>query len=193
MRRGIPLLIGCGLAAVVLLAQERRPLFGHLDYEEAPGGALVAVGGARDARRVVKMRREAADAFQCMVVAAKADGVRLIPISGFRSAAYQKGLWSRAVARRGSESAAAKWVAPPGHSEHHTGWVLDLGDGDAPGTDVETSFEKTKAFAWLTANASRFNFEISFPKGNPQGVSYEPWHWRFVGIGAARRDLHREK
>jgi D-alanyl-D-alanine carboxypeptidase len=81
-------------------------------------------------------------------------------------------------------------VAPPGHSEHHTGWALDLGDADAPETDVEPSFEKTKAFSWMTENASRFDFELSFPRDNVQGVSHEPWHWRFVGSPEARRAFH---
>ena len=73
------------------------------------------------------------------------------------------------------------WVAPPGYSEHHTGLALDIGDLDHPETDVEVSFEETPAFEWLKNNADRFGFELSFPVGNPQGVSYEPWHWRFVG------------
>ena len=47
--------------------------------------------------------------------------------------------------------------------------------------DVEPGFENTAAFHWLEANAARYSFELSFPRDNPQGISYEPWHWRFVG------------
>jgi D-alanyl-D-alanine carboxypeptidase len=153
---------------------------------------LASAGRYRKSGRVVQLRREAAEAFRAMAAAAASDGARLIPISGFRSAAYQVGLWKKAVARRGSELAAAKWVAPPGHSEHHAGWSLDMGDEKVPATDVDPAFEKTKAFAWLQANASRFHFELSFPKNNPQGVSYEPWHWRFIGTPEARRTFHPE-
>ncbi|MFN9165469.1 MAG: D-alanyl-D-alanine carboxypeptidase family protein, partial [Pseudanabaena sp.] len=42
-------------------------------------------------------------------------------------------------------------------------------------------FEKTPAFQWLQNNAAKYGFEMSFPPNNPQGVMYEPWHWRFVG------------
>ncbi len=165
-------------------------MYGHLPYDEAPAAALSDVGPYRKTGRVVQMRREAAEAFNKMAEAAKADGVHIIPISGFRSVAHQEQLWARDIKRYGSEKAAAKWVAPPGHSEHHTGWALDLGDGDAPKTDIETSFDKTQASSWLKANASRFNFELSFPKDNPQGVSYEPWHWRYVGAEEARSLFH---
>ena len=184
MRRVLPAIL---LLSAPLFAGSRTSLYGHFPYDEAPRRELTSAGRYRAGGRVVLMRGPAAAAFKEMVSAAAADGVRIIPISGFRSVAYQRGLWKKAISRQGSEKAAARWVAPPGHSEHHTGWTLDLGDGDEPKTDVETSFEKTKAFAWLTANASRFHFENSFPKNNPQGVSYEPWHWRFVGADEARR------
>jgi D-alanyl-D-alanine carboxypeptidase len=50
-----------------------------------------------------------------------------------------------------------------------------------PAANVSPDFEHTAAFKWLEANAARYSFEISFPKGNAQGVSYESWHWRFIG------------
>jgi D-alanyl-D-alanine carboxypeptidase len=178
------------LAPLFLSAAPQGTLYGHFPYDEAPAAALAEAGKYRATGRVVQMRAEAAEAFRAMVTAADADGVHIVPISGFRSKAYQEGLWTRAIARRGSEKGAAKWVAPPGHSEHHTGWALDLGDGDAPKTDIETSFDKTKASDWLKANAVRFHFELSFPRDNPQGVSYEPWHWRYVGNDDARRLFH---
>jgi len=71
--------------------------------------------------------------------------------------------------------------APPGHSEHHTGYAVDIGDGNNPSTNLQESFENTAAYRWLEANASRYSFELSFPRDNLQGISYEPWHWRFVG------------
>ena len=71
--------------------------------------------------------------------------------------------------------------APPGHSEHHTGYAIDVGDGNASATNLSPDFENTAAFKWLEVNATKYNFELSFPKNNTQGVTYEPWHWRFVG------------
>ncbi len=163
--------------------------FGHRKYDAAPATALAEAGRGRS-NRIIQLRKPAAEAFQKMRAAAKQEGLDLIPISGFRSLDYQDGLFKRSVKRRGSEPKAAKWVAPPGYSEHHTGWTLDVGDGKDPKTDVDQSFEQTAVFQWLKENAGRFGFEISFPKDNPQGVSYEPWHWRFVGNDEARQLFH---
>ncbi|MBI4396670.1 MAG: D-alanyl-D-alanine carboxypeptidase family protein, partial [Elusimicrobia bacterium] len=129
-------------------------------------------------------------AFLKMAAAARADGVKIIPISGFRAVKYQKYLFEKAGRRYGSEEKAARWVAPPGFSEHHTGWSLDLGDETSANTDVDQSFEETKAFRWLSEHASDYGFEISFPKGNPQNVNYEPWHWRFIGNAEAKELFH---
>ena len=117
--------------------------------------------------------------------------MKIIPISGFRTVVYQEKLFQRAVMKYGSENAAIRWVARPGNSEHHTGLVIDLGDEENPESDVEPPFEKTPAFRWLQKNAVQFGFEISFPRNNPRGVNYEPWHWRFVGTPEAKRVFHR--
>jgi D-alanyl-D-alanine carboxypeptidase len=117
-----------------------------------------------------------------MAAAARAEGVYLIPISGFRSIADQEYLFfqrAQAQALRPQERALVS--APPGYSEHHTGYAVDIGDGTAPATAVQESFETTPAFRWLQAHAARYGYELSFPQDNSQGVSYEPWHWRFVG------------
>jgi D-alanyl-D-alanine carboxypeptidase len=63
----------------------------------------------------------------------------------------------------------------PGFSEHHSGRALDL---STPGeAAAEESFESTSAFAWLCAHAARFGFVLSYPRDNPHGIVYEPWHW----------------
>lgn len=163
---------------------EREPvdsLFGHLAYAETDA-PLADAGRYRDTGRVVQLRAEAAEAFRAMQKAAREAGVELVPISGFRTRGYQDGLFARATRRYGSTESAARWVAPPGYSEHHSGLAVDIGALERPATDVETTFEDTPAFAWLKDNAHRFDFELSFPKGNSQGVSYEPWHWRYTGL-----------
>jgi D-alanyl-D-alanine carboxypeptidase len=68
-------------------------------------------------------------------------------------------------------------VAAPGCSEHHTGCALDLGDDTSP--PLEESFGRTMAFRWLVRHAARFHFRLSYPRRNPQGLVYEPWHWRW--------------
>ena len=156
-------------------------LHGHRAYGETDA-PMADAGRYRDTGRVVRLRAEAAEAFRAMQAAARAAGVAITPISGFRTRGYQDGLFRRAIGKYGSTRSAARWVAPPGYSEHHTGLALDIGATDRPDTDVETAFEDTPAFRWLEENAHRFDFELSFPKGNAQGVSYEPWHWRYTGV-----------
>jgi D-alanyl-D-alanine carboxypeptidase len=117
-----------------------------------------------------------------MSQAARSAGVILTPISGFRTVQQQEQLFFSIGAQRNQTPAERAAVsAPPGHSEHHTGYAIDIGDGKVPATNLQTNFENTQAYKWLEANAARFGFELSFPPDNPQGVSYEPWHWRFVG------------
>ncbi|HEU6447431.1 MAG TPA: M15 family metallopeptidase [Verrucomicrobiae bacterium] len=154
---------------------------------EANENALVVVGEYRQSGRKVKMRADAAAALKNLFSQARADGVAIIPISGFRTIAYQETLFQKAVAKYGSEEVAVRWVARPGNSEHHTGLAIDLGDEGNPASDVEPPFEESKAFHWLEQNASRFGFEISFPKNNFRGVNYEPWHWRFIGTPEAKQ------
>ena len=84
------------------------------------------------------------------------------------------------VNRKGSKEAAARSSAPPGYSEHHTGYAFDIGQGDDTDTFASYKFESTRAFSWLTNNAHKYGFEMSFPKDNVQGIIYEPWHWRYV-------------
>lgn len=153
-------------------------VLGHLTYPEAPQSELMAVSA--DGR--IKMRKAAAEKFQAMTQAARSGGIILTPISGFRSVNEQEQLFFGVGQQRNQTPAErAALSAPPGHSEHHTGYAIDIGDGAVPATNLQTNFENTKAYKWLEANAARFGFEMSFPKNNPQGVSYEPWHWRYVG------------
>lgn len=129
-----------------------------------------------------------------MVAAARSAGVILTPISGFRSVKEQEQLFFGVGAQRNQTPAQrAALSAPPGHSEHHTGYAVDIGDGTAPATNLNENFENTKAFQWLQTNAARFGFEMSFPKDNSQGVSYEPWHWRFVGDRDSLETFYRAK
>ncbi len=159
---------------------ERVSLLGHYAYSEAPADSLRRVGSYHG--REVRLRQAAAESYLRMSEAAQADGIRLVPISGFRSIAEQEFLFfqlAQSRALRPEERAALS--APPGYSEHHTGYAIDIGDAQFPQWDTQEAFETTPAFRWLQRNAARFGFELSFPRGNPQGVSYEPWHWRFVG------------
>ncbi|XWK87729.1 MAG: M15 family metallopeptidase [Phormidium sp.] len=163
---------------------------GHFAYLEAPPQQLQSI--TADGR--IKLRQPAAQKFKAMVAAARAQGIILVPISAFRSVTEQQHLFFDIKAQRGQAAAERASVsAPPGYSEHHTGYAVDIGDGNVPATNLNPNFENTAAFKWLKANAPRFSFELSFPKNNPQGVSYEPWHWRFVGDRQSLETFYKAK
>ena len=150
---------------------------GHFRMDEAPRHTLMKV----DPEGRVTLRRAAAESFLRMQRDAATDGVYLLPISGFRSVEYQEKIFFNLKAERKQTAADRALVsAPPGHSEHHTGYAIDISTpsiGDA----LLTEFENTAAFRWLSRNAASYHFEMSFGRNNPMGVSYEPWHYRFVG------------
>lgn len=173
-----PLQPGLQSALAPAGTQSSDLLLGHLPYEEAPATALAPI----TADGSIRLRQAAADRFTAMSTEARAEGVDLIAISGFRTVEEQQYLFFGIQAEQGQASTErAEVSAPPGYSEHHTGYAVDVADSSQPETDLEVSFENTPAFKWLKENAAYFNFELSFPENNPQGVSYEPWHWRFVG------------
>jgi D-alanyl-D-alanine carboxypeptidase len=153
-------------------------ILGHLPYAEAPAAQLQSI--SPDGR--IRLRKAAAVKFLQMQAAARAQSIILQPISGFRSLSEQQYLFFKVKEQRNQATTKrAEVSAPPGYSEHHTGYAIDLGDGKIPATNLSPTFEKTAAFRWLQNNANKYSFEISFPRNNVQGVSYEPWHWRYVG------------
>jgi D-alanyl-D-alanine carboxypeptidase len=150
---------------------------------------LSSIGISRNGKLTHLARPETAQAFGRMNEAARQEGVPLHVIWAFRDPALQHEQFDEAKLKHGPRNG-IKWLAPPGFSEHQTGWVLDIGDLNDPEADDNPLFERTPAFRWLKTNASKFGFELSFPPGNWQGVSYEPWHWRFVGTPESRRAFH---
>ncbi|PJJ96230.1 peptidase [Lysobacteraceae bacterium NML03-0222] len=126
-------------------------------------------------RRPLWLQPAAARAWQRMQTAAREDGIVLEAISGYRSHDYQLGIFQRKRASGLAVDAILQVNAAPGFSEHHTGRALDI---SAPGEPAaEESFEHSPAFAWLCDNAARFDFRLSYPRHNPHGICYEPWHW----------------
>ena len=114
-------------------------------------------------------------AWQDMRAAALEQDISLKLVSAFRSVAYQCEVISRKVAEGRSIDDVLCVNAIPGHSEHHTGCALDLHAGD--GEPLTLAFESDPAFTWLQDNAHQFGFHMSYPRGNVEGIDYEPWHW----------------
>lgn len=176
-------------------AEATEPRFGHFPYPEADANSTIAIASyaQKEYQRFEKMAPEAAFALMKMIYAARDEGIWIVPVSGWRSISAQVKLFDAQIQRRGSPEDAAKVSAPPGYSEHHTGYAVDLADGKFPKQDVTYEFANTEAFRWLSDRAKEFGFELSFPENNPQGVSYEPWHWRFVGSPIALKLFARAR
>ena len=146
---------------------------------EAEELVVVEVG---DDSRDHRLTPEAATAWRSMRAAALADGVVIQIASAFRSIDRQVEIVREKLAAGASLPDILSASAPPGYSEHHTGRAVDITtDGVAP---FEVEFEQTPAFAWLSENAARFGFVLSFPPGNAHGYQYEPWHWRYEASSA---------
>jgi D-alanyl-D-alanine carboxypeptidase len=131
--------------------------------------------------RVLKDGRElqlepgTATAWTQLVTAAAREQITLLLISGFRSVTHQRGIIDRKLAAGQPLGEILKVNAAPGFSEHHTGRAVDIGTPGCPPLSEE--FEQTTAFQWLRCAASRHGFRLSYPRNNPHGVIYEPWHW----------------
>ena len=136
---------------------------------------LVVAAIAPDDGSEVRLAPLAAAAWQRMEAAARADGVVIWPISGFRSVERQAAIIRGKLAGGQAIDEILRLVAAPGYSEHHSGRALDVGVPDEP--LLEEGFALTLAFAWLERRAAEFSFYLSYPKGNTYGIKYEPWHW----------------
>lgn len=173
-------------------APQPRPLHGlgrwldrlridAFEYAQRTGLDLIAepsslaFAGLDRYRRPLWLAHEAARSWSRMRQAAQCQGVTLDAISGYRSHAYQLGIFERKLARGLALADILAVNAAPGFSEHHGGCALDIGTPGEPA--AEESFELTTAFDWLMRHAGGFGFQLSYPRGNPNGIVYEPWHW----------------
>lgn len=140
-----------------------------------PEAGDLAVAGRNRVGHEQFLAPEAADAWYSMCREARADGIELEIVSGFRSVDRQMAVLRRKLAEGRPIKELMKVNVPPGFSQHHTGRALDLGSPDAPLLD--TGFEHTLAFEWLSDRAASFGFVLPYPRDNPYGVDFEPWHW----------------
>ena len=150
-------------------------ILGHLPYAEIPKEKLVLI------EPNIEVHIDMRDSLTKMRNEAKKDGIYLVFLSGYRSINLQNEIFYSLKSFRNQEAAErARVSAPPGYSEHSTGFAIDIGDATQRETDFETEFENTDAFKWLIKNAAKFHFKLSFTKDN-KFIDYEPWHWRYEG------------
>ncbi|MFC4891513.1 D-alanyl-D-alanine carboxypeptidase family protein [Pseudofrancisella aestuarii] len=144
-------------------------------FKEAKPEDLILIGKDFFGRDV-HLDKNTEIAWNKMYQAAKQDNVELFIVSGFRSYEYQQGIINRKLAKGIPLEEIKKVNALPGMSEHHTGRAIDfttVGEDEV----LTERFEETVAFEWLTKNAHKYGFKMSFPRDNKYGFIYEPWHW----------------
>jgi D-alanyl-D-alanine carboxypeptidase len=178
---GAPAPARCDGAARQRIVREARALGVPSRYGAARGlrlvrepRALTCIGEDIHGRRQWLAPR-AAKAFLRMQDEAARQAVALQVVSAFRSAEYQLGILRQKLDRGHSMAGILEVSAAPGYSEHHSGRAVDVTTEGFRA--LEEEFEQSPAFAWLAANAQRFGFSLSYPRGNPHGIAYEPWHW----------------
>ncbi len=115
------------------------------------------------------------------------DGMNLKIVSAYRSFSTQGNLKSSYKVTYGAGTA-NQFSAEQGYSEHQLGTAVDFTTLKVGSSFV--GFEKTAEYMWLTNNAYKFGFILSYPQHNSYYI-YEPWHWRFVGVALATK-LHNE-
>ena len=165
----------------ILEPQETLLLSTHL-LEETIGD-----GFKTDASELKKLEKFVDD--KTVQAAAAKDGVDVRMQSGYRSVSYQKKLYdnktqyyrNKGLSEAAAREKAAAIVNPPGYSEHNCGLAADLNSPEHTGLDE--GFENTAAFRWLCQHAVEYGFILRYPKEAEAvtEITYEPWHWRYVG------------
>ena len=134
----------------------------------------------------------AIDQLHALCAAAKADGIKLIIISAYRTNDFQTQNFNRKVdrvmsanpslTREEAEIEAAKVVARPGTSEHQVGLAVDF-------NSVENAFKNTDEYKWLAEHCTEYGFILRYTEENQSktGIIPEPWHYRYVGVEAAKK------
>ncbi len=128
--------------------------------------------------------QEVLSAFENMADAAKGEDIVLVINSSYRSYDDQESIWSSRKKANGTAKADA-YAARPGFSEHQSGLAIDIAQYRVSYED----FEETPGFAWLSEHAQDYGFILRYPKDKEDitGYSYESWHYRYVGVEAAKK------
>lgn len=147
--------------------------------------ALTAVANTSE-----KLDSTVASHFEEMYSAALSDGVKLTPYSCYTSQELQNQNYSNKKAYYKSmgysddeaSKKAAEFVLPAGASEHNLGYAVDF-------SPANKSFESTDEYKWLSQNAQNYGFILRYPENKTDitGVSFEPYHWRYVGVEDAKK------
>ena len=173
----------------LLLVNAQNPLPENYDYE----GNLTEIPTKYINGMLKQIDKNVWPYMQAMIDAQRAAETNpknwLYVRSPYRSYATQKMLFTQetnkwlktGLSSEEAEAKAATVVTRPGTSEHNTGFSADF-------NIAEDSFESTPMFTWMQEHAADYGFVLRFPKDKQEitGITYESWHYRFVGINNAK-------
>ena len=156
------------------------------DYQVVSGfSPLVNLYSQRHSFRLASsdiwLCRHVYEAAERLFAAAEAQDMNgFIITSGYRSRARQQEIY---------DETPAGYAALPGQSEHETGLCFDVTAFSDSG-----DFGSTPQYKWLIANCWDYGFILRYPDGTSDvtGIQGESWHFRYVGVDAAREILARD-
>jgi D-alanyl-D-alanine carboxypeptidase len=139
----------------------------------------------------VRVRQLMVDPLVKMIKDMRAAGLKPVVRSGYRGYYDQVATYERW--KKEKPGSAGLISAIPGHSEHQLGLAVDFYSPelpelvDDPTTVFSSVFDETSEGQWLAANAHRYGFSLSYPREAEvwTGLTYEPWHYRYVGVELA--------
>ena len=152
------------------------------NYDDTVKDKLVNIEARYSMKDYAQIHGDIYPYLAAMVATAQSEGVNLKVLSPYRSRARQVTLFNNQVAREGGDEAkAATVVARPGTSEHNTGLCADF-------NSVSNDFQNTPMYRWMAENAENYGFVLRYREDKMPitGIIHESWHWRFVGINAAK-------
>lgn len=158
-------------------------------YEET-----VPLGNINTMKGVMHCDERIIDDLLAMIQSAKEDGITLVICSPYRDLDYQQMLFNRKINKYMQKGLSymeayqlsSQTVTVPNASEHQIGLALDIVTNNY--ISLDEGFGETKAGLWLNENSYKYGFILRYPKGKEDitGISYEPWHFRYVGEDAAK-------
>ena len=147
----------------------------------------------------IDVRTSIVKPLEAFMAGAKKAGYPATIVSGYRSVAYQKEVWSQSIQTYENEGKSAKealkltkeYVAVPRGSEHETGLAADIMNThwyNTHGNQLLSSSDKNKGQQWLIKHAPDYGFVLRFTKSGTKstGIDYESWHFRYVGKKSAQ-------
>lgn len=162
------------------------------DWNPVPANYEATVTLARVGNMGQRVDARVEQQLNAMLAAGAANGIDVV--SGYRPASQQATIYWRRVNQyraQGYDADTAQQmtgtiIKRPGYSEHNCGLAVDLGGNG--NFRLEEDFQQTAAYKWLIANCAEYGFILRYPQGKEDitGVTFEPWHYRYVGVETAR-------